>query len=67
MTDALSTMTGFGSHFETEAIAGALPRGRNSPQQPAWSCAHAHETPQLALSCGQEWLLMHQIQEEAAS
>lgn len=38
-----------------------------SPQQPAWSCAHAHETPQLALSCGQEWLLMHQIQEEAAS
>src|SRR5438270_5973247 len=36
MTDALSTMTGFGSHFETEAIAGALPRGRNSPQQPAF-------------------------------
>src|SRR5437762_4146914 len=36
MTDALSYLTGFGSHFETEAIAGALPRGRNSPQKPAF-------------------------------
>ena len=36
-------------------------------QQPAWSCPHAHETPQLAQSCGQEWLLMHQTQEKAAS
>jgi homogentisate 1,2-dioxygenase len=26
-------MTGFGSHFATEAAAGALPQGRNSPQQ----------------------------------
>jgi homogentisate 1,2-dioxygenase len=26
-------MTGFGSHFETEAVAGALPVGRNSPQK----------------------------------
>lgn len=28
------TLTGFGNHHETEAIAGALPRGRNSPQRP---------------------------------
>src|SRR6476620_5989166 len=27
-------LTGFGSHFETEAVAGALPKGRNSPQRP---------------------------------
>lgn len=26
-------MTGFGSHFATEAVAGALPVGRNSPQK----------------------------------
>jgi homogentisate 1,2-dioxygenase len=26
--------TGFGNHFESEAVAGALPVGRNSPQQP---------------------------------
>src|SRR6266700_583687 len=36
-------------------------------QQPVWSCPHAHETPQLAQSCGQEWLLMNQTQEKAAS
>ena len=29
-------MTGFGSHFATEAVAGALPEGRNSPQRPAF-------------------------------
>jgi homogentisate 1,2-dioxygenase len=29
-------MTGFGGHFETEAVEGALPRGRNSPQRPAF-------------------------------
>ena len=29
-------MTGFGSHFESEAVAGALPKGRNSPQRPAF-------------------------------
>ena len=29
-------MTGFGGHFETEAIKGALPKGRNSPQRPAF-------------------------------
>jgi homogentisate 1,2-dioxygenase len=28
-------MTGFGSHFATEALPGALPIGRNSPQRPA--------------------------------
>jgi homogentisate 1,2-dioxygenase len=27
-------MTGFGNHFASEAIAGALPVGRNSPQKP---------------------------------
>jgi len=27
---------GFGGHFESEAIPGALPRGRNSPQRPAF-------------------------------
>ena len=29
-------MTGFGNHFASEAIAGALPIGRNSPQRPAF-------------------------------
>jgi homogentisate 1,2-dioxygenase len=29
-------MTGFGGHFETEAVEGALPKGRNSPQRPAY-------------------------------
>jgi homogentisate 1,2-dioxygenase len=29
-------MTGFGSHFATEAVPGALPVGRNSPQRPAF-------------------------------
>jgi homogentisate 1,2-dioxygenase len=28
-------MTGFGSQFESEAVDGALPKGRNSPQRPA--------------------------------
>ena len=27
-------MSGFGSHFATEAVSGALPVGRNSPQKP---------------------------------
>ncbi len=29
-------LTGFGNHFATEAVAGALPVGRNSPQRPAF-------------------------------
>ena len=29
-------LTGFGGHFATEAVAGALPIGRNSPQKPAF-------------------------------
>jgi len=29
-------MTGFGNHFATEAVSGALPIGRNSPQKPAF-------------------------------
>jgi homogentisate 1,2-dioxygenase len=29
-------MSGFGSHFATEAVPGALPEGRNSPQRPAF-------------------------------
>jgi len=29
-------MTGFGGHFATEAVPGALPQGRNSPQRPAF-------------------------------
>jgi homogentisate 1,2-dioxygenase len=27
-------MTGFGGHFESEAVEGALPKGRNAPQRP---------------------------------
>ncbi|HEX8938415.1 MAG TPA: homogentisate 1,2-dioxygenase [Sphingomicrobium sp.] len=34
MTEVLQYMTGFGGHFESEAVAGALPKGRNSPQRP---------------------------------
>ncbi|HYJ53093.1 MAG TPA: homogentisate 1,2-dioxygenase [Allosphingosinicella sp.] len=29
-------MSGFGSHFSSEAVPGALPQGRNSPQRPAF-------------------------------
>ena len=36
MSDALHYLTGFGGHFESEAVAGALPKGRNSPQRPAY-------------------------------
>ena len=28
--------SGFGGHFESEAVPGALPQGRNSPQRPAF-------------------------------
>ena len=36
MTDALRYLSGFGGHFETESVTGALPKGRNSPQRPAF-------------------------------
>src|SRR5881398_530240 len=36
MTEAFRYMTGFGGHFESEAVEGALPKGRNSPQRPAF-------------------------------
>ena len=32
----LAYQSGFGNSFETEAVAGALPQGRNSPQRPAF-------------------------------
>ena len=31
--NAPAYMPGFGNHFSTEAVAGALPEGRNSPQR----------------------------------
>ncbi|HEY6048637.1 MAG TPA: homogentisate 1,2-dioxygenase, partial [Sphingomicrobium sp.] len=36
MGTSLRYMTGFGGHFESEAVEGALPKGRNSPQRPAF-------------------------------
>ncbi len=35
-TSSPTYMTGFGGHFATEAVPGALPQGRNSPQRPAF-------------------------------
>ena len=35
-SDELDYLTGFGGHFASEAVPGALPKGRNSPQQPAF-------------------------------
>src|SRR5688572_30947428 len=35
MTDP-DYLSGFGNHFATEAVPGALPEGRNSPQKPAF-------------------------------
>jgi homogentisate 1,2-dioxygenase len=35
MDDSLSYQGGFGNHFASEAVAGALPVGRNSPQRVA--------------------------------
>ena len=32
-TTALAYQTGFGNEYATEAVPGALPRGRNSPQR----------------------------------
>ena len=34
--DELEYLTGFGAHLASEAVVGALPTGRNSPQQPAF-------------------------------
>ncbi|HEU4877273.1 MAG TPA: homogentisate 1,2-dioxygenase [Sphingomicrobium sp.] len=34
--DELRYQTGFGAHVESEAVPGALPTGRNSPQRPAF-------------------------------
>src|SRR5437868_9185759 len=36
MADSLAYLTRFGAHFESEAVPGALPKGRNSPQRPAF-------------------------------
>jgi len=36
MSSALSYLSGFGNQHESEAVAGALPRGRFSPQRPAF-------------------------------
>ena len=33
MSNPVSYLSGFGNHFESEAVAGALVKGRNSPQQ----------------------------------
>ena len=33
---ARAYLSGFGNHFATEALAGALPQGRNSPQRCAY-------------------------------
>ena len=33
---ALAYLSGFGAHHESEAVAGALPQGQNSPQRPAF-------------------------------
>lgn len=38
---ALRYQTGFGNHFETEAVPGSLPKGQNSPQV----CAHGKLLP----------------------
>jgi len=36
MAESLQYKTGFGAHSESEAVSGALPKGRNSPQRPAF-------------------------------
>jgi homogentisate 1,2-dioxygenase len=36
VSNELRYLTGFGGHFEIEAVPGALPKGRNSPQRPAF-------------------------------
>jgi homogentisate 1,2-dioxygenase len=44
MTEALRYQSGFGNHFESEALPGALPVGRNSPQR----CAYGLYAEQLS-------------------
>ncbi len=44
MSDAPLMMPGFGNDFETEALPGALPQGRNSPQK----CAYGLYAEQLS-------------------
>jgi len=44
MTEALGYMSGFGNSFETEALPGTLPIGRNSPQP----CAYGLYAEQLS-------------------
>ena len=36
MTDELKYMPGFGNHFASEALEGALPKDQNSPQRPPY-------------------------------
>jgi homogentisate 1,2-dioxygenase len=36
MQQSAQYMSGFGGHFASEAVPGALPQGRNSPQRPAF-------------------------------
>ena len=36
MNATTAALHGFGNHFSSEAVAGALPLGRNSPQRPAF-------------------------------
>ncbi len=43
-TDVLNYLSGFGNQFETEALPGALPIGRNSPQR----CAYGLYAEQLS-------------------
>ena len=44
MSDTPLMMPGFGNDFETEALPGALPQGRNSPQK----CAYGLYAEQLS-------------------
>ena len=44
MDAALEYQSGFGNHFATEALPGALPVGRNSPQR----CAYGLYAEQLS-------------------
>ena len=43
-------MSGFGNHFSTEAVAGALPVGRNSPQRVPYGL-YAEQLSGTAFTC----------------